>query len=78
MAAELYCTTCGAVGKPKSHTPGSALIELILWLCFILPGLIYSMWRVANKKKICATCRAATVIPTGSPIAQQALALKKA
>lgn len=52
----IACPNCKYEGKPKTKTPGSIFIELILWLFFILPGLIYSIWRLSNRHKICPRC----------------------
>lgn len=70
---DMYCTSCGAVGKSRRHVPGSILIEIILWLCFLIPGLIYSIWRHAASKKACRVCLMPTLIPAGSPLAQKML-----
>lgn len=66
----MFCKSCGHEGEPASHTPGSFLIELILWLCFIVPGLIYSFWRLSRRRKVCAGCRSADIIPSNSPMAR--------
>lgn len=76
MAKELLCTNCGFQGKPKTKTRGSILIEIILWICLIVPGLIYSIWRHASRFKICPSCAAPNMIPLDSPKAQQILANK--
>lgn len=64
-----YCATCGHEGKGKTHTRGSLLIEIVLWLCFLVPGLIYSLWRHASRHKVCASCGAAALVPLSSPVA---------
>lgn len=64
---ELVCVVCGNVGKTKSETPGSVLIEIILWFCFIIPGVIYSFWRLSARKKVCSACGSPNMIPTDSP-----------
>ena len=70
----LYCTACGSVFKtPKTVTRGSIIIEIILWLCFLVPGLIYSIWRMTTRYKACPNCKSLTVIPADSPIAKKAL-----
>ena len=69
----LYCTACGAQTYGKSHTRGSILIELILWLAFLLPGLIYSIWRLSTRQKVCTVCDSPDLIPLNSPKARQAL-----
>jgi hypothetical protein len=74
---ERLCTTCGTVGPVKRHMPGSLFVEFILWLLFIIPGLIYSLWRHAAVYYGCARCGARNVIPLKSPIAQKFLAETK-
>lgn len=65
---EVHCLKCGFVGKPKNETPGSFIFELFLWFCFLLPGLIYSIWRITNKKLICRYCKHHDqLIPADSP-----------
>lgn len=71
MATELYCPNCGHIGTPKRYIKGSFLVELVLWLCFILPGLIYSVWRSTSRYKGCPRCGASNMIPVDSPRARQ-------
>ncbi len=67
----MICSTCGQTGGLKTETPGSFLIELVLWLFFLLPGLIYSIWRISARKQVCASCGGAAMIPLNSPRGQQ-------
>lgn len=67
----LICSTCGHFGPAVTTTPGSFLIELVLWLFFLLPGLIYSIWRLTNKKTGCSACGGTALIPRSSPRGQQ-------
>jgi rRNA maturation endonuclease Nob1 len=64
---EKVCSLCGHVGKPKHQLKGSVLIELILWLVMILPGLIYSLWRWSTKHETCRSCGSVTLLPADSP-----------
>ena len=64
------CTQCNWTGRPVSFTGGSFLIELLLWLFLCLPGLIYSIWRLTTRRKVCPVCRSQALIPYGSPRAQ--------
>jgi hypothetical protein len=73
MAGELVCTNCGKKGKPKTVTRGFFLIEIVLWIFFIIPGLIYSIWRLTTKYKACPSCGAPNMVPLDSPIAKQLL-----
>lgn len=51
-----YCKNCDENVNGKKITPGYFLIEVILWFFFIIPGLIYSIWRIGNKKVVCERC----------------------
>ena len=73
MSKKMLCFHCGTQAKPKLETKGSILIELVLWVCFILPGLIYTIWRHASRYEACPTCKAPNMIPLDSPRAQQIL-----
>ena len=69
--SQVVCTSCGYTGEPSAITKGSIWIEIILWLCFILPGLIYSFWRLSTRHDGCPSCGQTTVIPVNSPMAQK-------
>lgn len=62
------CATCGHVGEPDQHTPGSILIELVLWLCLLVPGLIYSFWRISARRDVCSQCGGSNLLPLDSPV----------
>lgn len=67
MAKIEICSNCGYTGQPKKVTKGSTLMELVLWLCFIFPGLIYSIWRLTTKHMACPKCGASQFVPLDSP-----------
>lgn len=69
-----FCTSCGSEGPSSTQTRGSIWIEVILWLCFLIPGVIYSIWRLTTRRQVCSTCGASSLVPPGSPVA---LATKK-
>ena len=73
MSSQFYCTACGNVGKPRERNRGSSAIEIILWLCFILPGIPYTLWRMGRKDRYCRACRAPNPIPADSPMARRQL-----
>jgi hypothetical protein len=74
MTKELVCTQCGTIGTGKTLTKGSIIIEFILWLCFIIPGLIYSIWRMTSRVKVCKVCESASLIPVDSPSGKKVIA----
>lgn len=67
MAKDMVCVNCGYRGKPKTVTKGSILIEIVLWLALIVPGIIYSLWRLTTRHSACPQCAAANMVPAGSP-----------
>jgi ssDNA-binding Zn-finger/Zn-ribbon topoisomerase 1 len=69
----MLCPNCGTKARPRRHTKGSIFIEIILWICFIIPGLIYSIWRLTTRQKVCPVCHSPNMIPLDSPRAQQIL-----
>lgn len=67
----MFCSACGHEGPTKQITKGSTAIELVLWLLFLVPGLIYSIWRHNSRTAGCEVCGATTLIPPNSPMALQ-------
>lgn len=66
-AGVLACTHCGLFSYGKNHTPGKFSTELALWLCFGIPGVIYSIWRIASKAVVCPGCGEKGLIPLNTP-----------
>lgn len=64
------CTSCGSQVRPKSITPGKFWMELLLWIAGLLPGLIYSIWRITSRYQGCPVCRGRAVIPINTPVGQ--------
>lgn len=73
MSEEIVCTSCGYVGESKTITKGSMGVEIILWLCLLIPGLIYSVWRLSSRLEGCPICGSTSPIPRASPMAQKFL-----
>jgi hypothetical protein len=72
MESALYCTRCGHAGNPRTITPGSRILELLLWCFFLIPGLIYTTWRSSVSRQGCPYCSADAMVPLDSPAAQNA------
>lgn len=64
-----HCMTCGVEAKPKIVTKGSLGVEIVLWLLFIFPGLIYSTWRMTSRHQACPSCGGTTLVPIDAPAA---------
>lgn len=69
-----FCKDCGQTGYPKRRTRGSLGIEILLWCLFLLPGLIYSIWRLTTRHDACRFCASAALIPPDSPVAKKQIA----
>lgn len=73
MSDELVCTACGHVGSSKTITKGHFALEVVLWLCFLVPGFIYSVWRHTSRYEACPVCENPNLLPKTSPMAQKFL-----
>jgi len=58
----LFCLNCGYNGKMLRKQQGSGLIELILWLLILIPGIIYSIWRGQKKIYTCPECKSNDIV----------------
>jgi hypothetical protein len=67
------CLTCHSVIATTQVTKGSLIIETLFWLLFILPGFIYSIWRLASRYEACSVCGAGNCVPLNTPAAQAIL-----
>jgi predicted RNA-binding Zn-ribbon protein involved in translation (DUF1610 family) len=69
------CLSCGTtVARAKRAMRGSIWLEIVLWCCLLLPGLVYSIWRHTTRHLACPECGGAEMVPAGSP---RAMALLK-
>jgi hypothetical protein len=66
LAPTHICSNCGTASAIHAM-PGSGWIEAILWLCYIIPGVIYSVWRRSKKSTVCASCGAKPLLPINTP-----------
>ena len=66
MKNQCVCKECGTVGAPVKSVPGYFLVEVIMYLMFFIPGVIYTLWRVTNATSGCPKC-GGKMIPADSP-----------
>ncbi len=67
MNDDLYiCRACWLIATPKDATKGSFFIEIALWCLFIIPGIVYSVWKYITKEKVCPVCSSPAVISINS------------
>ena len=65
------CSNCGTIGTPKTFTKGNILLELVLWIFFLIPGLFYSIWRLTTRAKVCRSCGSENMVPLNSPMGKK-------
>ena len=63
------CPNCGHIGR--ATVKGSLIMEIILWLCFLLPGFIYTMWRTTQSRTTCPKCKESGMVSVKSPRGQK-------
>ena len=68
-----FCPSCDSFTSGKKETRGHFALEVLLWLCFLLPGFIYSIWRLSSKHMTCSQCGASNLIAFNSPKAKKEL-----
>ena len=75
----MVCRNCETYGYPVyGATKGSALITVILFCFFIIPGVIYAIWRNTGRRMVCAHCGSAALVPWDSPVGQRIYAMGQA
>jgi hypothetical protein len=65
---EKICRQCGTLNDGETALPGHGWIEAILWLCYLVPGLIYSIWRRSKKQAVCVACGSRDLVQVGTPV----------
>lgn len=65
------CTTCGTECTPVHMRRGNGFLELILWLSFIIPGILYTAWRNIEDELACKQCGGITIIPLSTPMGRK-------
>ena len=66
----MICSECGCVGF-KEEVPGTFAMEVCLYVVFCFPGIIYSVWRLMNKGKVCTSCGSRKLVPFNSPVGRK-------
>jgi hypothetical protein len=66
---EYLCTSCGTE-TDAPLVPGSPLIGTALLFPFVLPGIVYFVWRRSVGRIKCPMCKHNAMIPSDSPLAR--------
>ncbi|MEE8575430.1 MAG: hypothetical protein V3T30_08465 [Thermodesulfobacteriota bacterium] len=64
--AKYVCPSCSHRGKPMLLRKGSRKTEIILWICGIVPGILYSIWRYNTALPACPQCDQGVMISVKS------------
>jgi len=63
------CTACGyQTVRADRVMPGNGWLTATLLFFFVVPGIVYWVWRHTSKEDRCPLCGRASVIPAESPI----------
>ena len=73
MAPVFVCSHCGYVGRPVGTIKGSIVLEILMWCLFLLPGIIYTIWRGSTRQKVCPKCKRSSMIPSDTPLGAKLL-----
>jgi predicted RNA-binding Zn-ribbon protein involved in translation (DUF1610 family) len=73
MTETFICRKCGQIGPHELNKKGKLSTEIILWLLFILPGLIYSIWRRTGRYFACRACGTHHIVPLDSELGREVL-----
>lgn len=57
-----FCNSCKNY-TPKALKKGNGWIELVLYLFYLVPGIIYSIWRRSGQPNVCPVCKTAGLVP---------------
>lgn len=71
------CMECGCQRDPVNAKRGLLVIEIFMWFLYIVPGVIYSIWRRVRTQRVCPNCRNPSVVLTSSSRAMRMMRLIK-
>jgi hypothetical protein len=58
----MMCVDCHRTTVPATVLEGTDVVEMLGWLCFGVPGLVYCWWRHYVRIKVCAHCGSENLI----------------
>ena len=66
LTKKYVCMECCCQRDPIWVKRGWLIIEIVMWLLYVLPGVIYSIWRRVRKQQVCPNCLNPTMVLTTS------------
>jgi hypothetical protein len=70
-AYKAICRNCESVAKSRIVSPRNFFIEILLWFCGLVPGVIYTLWCNHQTHNTCRKCGSEDIIPVDSPAGQK-------
>lgn len=68
------CKNCEEIGQVTEKMPGNGWVEIVLYLFWIAPGIVYSVWRRKSKKQVCGSCGSDQLVAAKTRAGQQIIA----
>ncbi len=65
MQKRYYCNSCTNYTS-TALLRGSGAIEVLLYLCWLIPGFIYSAWRRNGPANKCPLCKVEGLVPASA------------
>ena len=73
MKKEFICKNCNYIGEVDGgEMRGNFWVSTILWTLYMIPGIIYSIWRRSAKKR-CKKCGSGSLIKLNSAEGKKAM-----
>jgi hypothetical protein len=73
MRPRMMCTECFRTAEAGTVLEGSDIVEMIAWVCFGVPGLLYCWWRHALRIKVCPVCGSSELVREARAAAARSL-----
>ena len=78
LSRKYICMECGCQRDPIIAKRGFLVIEIFMWFLYILPGVIYSIWRRVRTQEVCPKCQTPSIVLMSSSRAMGMMRLLKA
>lgn len=70
--SKLICKDCGtSCDRGRRVTRGHLAIEILAWLFFLIPGIMYSIWRHYTRHEVCPSCGSRQLIDMQTPLGKR-------
>lgn len=63
--SKYYCNSCQNY-SPTALMKGNGWIEFVLYFVYLVPGIIYSIWRRNGPPNVCPLCKAPGLVPAAA------------